>query len=144
MADMNMELHSRDQVWKAIGDVAKQQASTEARIGALETAVDSGFSQIQNTLQNLVQRQSMPFPIWNLVSAIGVLSIILGGYATLITQPLYTAANRHYVAIEDIQHEDSEAAIKVARLEAQVEALERELRNIDQYGSRRWIEDDDQ
>ena len=140
MADMNMEMHSRDQVWKAIGDVAKQQASTEARLSALSTAVENGFAQLQSTLQSILHRQNLPFPIWNLVSAVGVLAVILGGYATLITQPLYATANRHYVAIEQLQ-EDNE---RIATLEAQVESLEKELRNVDKYGSRRWIEDDDE
>ena len=137
MADTSMELHSRDQVWKAIGDVAKQQASADARLSSLSTTVENGFTQLQHSVQELIRRQSIPFPIWNMVSAVGVLAVILGGYSTLISQPLYATTARHYQAIEELQKDRA----KIAALQAQIEDLEQDLRDVDRYGSRRWSKD---
>ena len=136
------ELHSRDQVWRAISDVSQQQAATEARIGALETAVETGFSTLQHAIERISIRQTEPFPVWNLISAVGVVAVILAGYATLITTPLDSRSLVNAQTLETLLQRQEELhmrdAQRIAALEIQVKELRGDLDDVDKWGSRRW------
>lgn len=135
-------LHSRDQIWRAISDVSQQQAATEARIGALETTVEAGFSRLNSTLEQQAARNNQPFPIWSLIGSLGVVAAILAGYVTLSTDPLHSRSANNNAALE--AHEAASAAFhlevaqRVATLEAQSKELRDDIDDVDKWGSRRW------
>ena len=110
------------------------------RIPALETAL----THLQQSVDRIVAQSSRPFPIWNIISSLGVLSLILAGYATLITQPIDVRSSLNRVDLD--HHEDYTGELhraqaeRIAALETYIQQLEKELRNVDHFGSRRWVE----
>lgn len=129
-------LHSRDQVWTSIAEVKQAQASTDARIGALETTVETGFSQLQSSISQLMI-QSRPAPTnWGVIVAaiMGVLALF-GGYSLLLNQPILQILDRHEQHLEMLHDVEQ----KQAAMDARLNSLEARIEDVDAHGSRRWV-----
>lgn len=146
MQDYDMTEHSRSDIWnrlaaqnEQITDIARSQAGTDARLVALETAVDHGFKSLSNDLSRIADKVNAPTPPPNymalIVLALGVLAAF-GGYSLLITDPIESQAARNERYINSMQTEHDQLHYMRGRLEA----LEERVRDIDNRGSRVWID----
>lgn len=144
MADIE---HSRNDIWnrlaaqnEQITDIARSQAGTDARLVALESAVDHGFKSLSQDLTRIADRVNQPTPPPNYLAlvmlALGVLAAF-GGYSLLITGPIEAQAQRNERIIYNIQQEHA----GVEYLRGKIDALEQQVRDIDNQGSRRWNHD---
>lgn len=167
MTDDNPEYKSGSQLWDrlnqqgdSISDLARAQAATEANLAALAQAVESGFNNINASLNRYAEREARPT---NWIGA-GILSAALIGsiltFVSLHTTPIRENLNKQYVSIQGLEtHRQRTAALEaemtlvlqeLRRLEdfraesnythGQVEELADRVDDIDNRGSRRWNE----
>ena len=133
----NRSLHSRDQVWGAISALSEKHAATDARIGALEASVNSGFSGLNSAVQRIEQRINQPAPRPNYIAWVGGMLAVLalfGGYSQLIVQPMQQQIAQNYERLDDNINQRE----RIAVLESKGEELQRRISDIDTHGSRRW------
>lgn len=144
--DQTMAEHTRKDIWdrlaaqnEQINAIAMSQASTDAKLHALEDAVERGFKTVGNGLARIADKVNAPSPPPNymalIVLVIGVLGAF-GGYSLLITDPIgqQTSTNRQY--IEKLYDDRTE----LAYLRGKLEGIEERIRDIDNRGSRIWSE----
>lgn len=133
--------HSRDDLWERINDQSNQigevrsaQSATDARLAALESAVDTGFRTLSSELRSIGERVNRPKdPNYGILAAIafGLLGMF-GGYALLITAPLKSAQDRHDEQITELETHRQRTSSNEARLDA----LDRQVQQIDEHGPR--------
>lgn len=127
---MEETYHSRDEIWKKINDqsetiseVRSGQAATDARLGALESAVDQGFRTLSSELRNISEKVHRPQAPPNysifVFLAIGLLGVF-GGYALLITNPLADLIQKNYEQVTQLEDHRQ----RTAALEGKVEFLQ--------------------
>jgi hypothetical protein len=134
--DVSKNIHSRDQVWSAISNVAQAQSATEARISALETTVDAGFSNLQQSIQQLAV-QTRPQPA-NIPAFVGIALAVLtlfGGYTALISFPLQKQIDRNESHLEELHETQGE----LAAVKAELKYMNEKINDVDAFGSRRWL-----
>lgn len=142
MIDNDMTEHTRSDIWnrlatqnEQITEIARSQAGTDARLVALESAVDHGFKTLSNDLGRIADRVNAPTPPPNYMAlimlGIGVLGAF-GGYSLLITQPIESQAARNERYISEMQDEHDE----IHYLRGKIEALESQVRSLELYGPR--------
>lgn len=171
MAD---ESRTRDDIWQRIdaqssqiGEIRSGQAATDARLGALESAVDAGFRTLSTELSGIAERVNRPAPPPNylgiVVVALGLLGMF-GSFTFLITGPHGTAIEKNYDRIAEVERQRERTAALEARVEfltdeartarqydlesayihGQADERGKRVEDIDTYGSRRWRSERDQ
>lgn len=138
--------HTRDEVWATINqqsgtiaDIKAGQAATDARLGALETAVETGFRTLAAEIHGLAER-SRPKETNYIGLFVGFVTVLglFGSFALLIAKPI--EADAHANRVESREHLSilREHGSRVSSLEAQIEMLNSRVEDIDNRGSRRW------
>ena len=123
----------------SISELARAQAATEANLAALAQSVQSGFDSINSSITRIVDRDSRPT---NWIGVGSLLFVVIGALITFValqTDPVRSKADQNAEHIDDIFARELADAEKRGEFEARIKALEEELRLVDQYGSRRWI-----
>lgn len=142
--DQIMAEHTRQDIWdrlatqtEQINKIATSQAGTDARLHALEGAVENGFKHLGSDLSRIADKVNTPSPPPNYMALIILVLGILGafgGYSLLITDPIdqQASANRQY--IQKLYDDRTE----LAYLRGKLDAIEERVRDIDNKGSRVW------
>ena len=157
---MDEQRTTRDDLWNRlsdhgaiIGEIRSDQAATNARLGALESAVESGFRSLGTELRSMAEAVHQPDDPPNymaLIMAVLAVLSLFGGYAFLITAPMQRSIERTELherelrlRINDIENQESrdlvETRERIAAAEARAQILKEEVRRIDDFGSRAWI-----
>ena len=142
----NHNEHSRDEVWAtinkqsgSIADIKAGQAATDARLGALETAVETGFRTLAAEIHGLAER-SRPKETNYIGLFVGFVTVLglFGSFALLIAKPI--AEDTEINRIEGRAHLDVllNHTERISAAEARQELIIQRIEDIDNRGSRRW------
>lgn len=129
-----------DQQGESIGDLARAQAATEANLAALAASVESGFNSINNSLSRIVDRDSRPT---NWLGVGSLLFVVIGSLITFValqTDPVRVRAMENATTLDKALERELVNAEYRGATNARLDALEDEIKKVDEYGSRRWIQ----
>lgn len=145
--------HSREDIWSrvdsqsdAIAEIRAGQSATDARLGALESAVSDGFRSLATEIHGLAERVNAPKPQPNAIAIMltGILGFVtvlamFGSFASLVASPIQKQVDSLKHDVERLEEFDREANY----IHGQRYALEQRVDDIDQHGSRRWVDRDE-
>lgn len=136
-----------DQHGSFIAELGRAQAATDASVSALAESVKSGFEGInenfarhERNLQRYDDQQNRPT---NWIGLGSLLIIVIGAlltFVTLQTDPVRITAMQNATELNAALERELAYARERGAIDARLTALEDEVRLIDQWGSRRWIE----
>jgi hypothetical protein len=122
-----------------ISELARSQAATEANLAALAQSVASGFDSINGSLNRIIERENRPT---NWIGLGSLLVVVVGGLLTFValqTDPVRIRATENTEELNAALDREIEYAEERGRMKAQIDYLDKEIRLIDEWGSRRWI-----
>lgn len=106
------------------------------------TALQTDISYIKEAVDGLARKHDKAFPWGPMISGAALLVMVLGGYTTLLTQPMQADidANRVHIFENDANDVEIHTDLidRVGRIEGRLDGAEDDIDRIDTYGSRRW------
>ena len=132
-----------DQQSDSISDIARAQSATEANLASLAKSVETGFDHIEASISRLVDQHNQPI---NWIGIGSLLIVVIGALLTFValqTDPVRIKAMENDGRIDQAFERELINAETRGQMQARIDQLEKEMRLIDQYGSRRWIADDE-
>lgn len=129
---------SNEQHWQRLSRVESDLDSLKPQVAGLQTDVQYIRSSIDQLVAHNLASDNRTYPWGALVSLLSVLVVVLGGYATMLTQPIAVRTAVNEASIEQLQSQQGQNQYHHGHLDAEMETLEQQVRDIDVYGSRRW------
>ena len=131
---------SNEQHWMRLSRVESDLDVLKPQVAGLQTDVQYIRSSIDQLIQHNARADSKQYPWGALVSLLSVFVVVLGGYATMLTQPIAIRTAVNETHIEELQQQQGDNQYNHGRLDAEVEDLNRWIEDVDKYGSRKWVE----
>lgn len=129
-----MATHTNQDNWDRVTRLEQDVAGLHVDVQYIRAAIDQ-----------LVQHNQRTIPWGAIVSLVSVVVIVLGGFSTMLTQPIASETMYNRAQIQENMQLDRDAHAEMleenAYLRGKMERLERQVDEIDIYGSRRWNKD---
>jgi len=162
----NVEQHDLDQVWENLTDLQKGQAETRQEVAGLNAALNALINEVKH-LASIVTRPQEKVN-WIGIGSLVVAMLICGGsYTNSVIRPLKETGEQNHLAlfkiVESMPNLYQEAgkqmavnahqAVDIADMKGRIHNIESKaseskadrlaiheaVRDIDRYGSRRWV-----
>ncbi len=124
--------------WQRLSRVESDLDVLKPQVAGLQTDVQYIRSSIDQLVAHNVATEGRTFPWGAIVSLVSVVVLILGGFATMLTQPIAQMTAYNQSQIERNQEESSDLEEQAAYLKGRVEEMSKKIDEIDIYGSRKW------
>ena len=117
-------------------DILKPQVSS------LQTDVQYIRTSIDQLVQRNVAHDNRAFPWGAIASALSIMILVLGGFATMLTTPIAarTTINEQHIDENVEQDNEKHAALSAenAYLRGRIDEISKQVEAIDEHGSRKW------
>ena len=131
---------SNQEHWQRLSRVESDLDVLKPQVAGLQTDVQYIRSSIDQLVAHNARAEGKTYPWGALVSLLSVLVVVLGGYATMLTQPISIRTAVNEANIEELQEKQGENQYNHGRLDAELNLLQQWVEDIDKYGSRKWVE----
>lgn len=117
MAGRRVAETEHDEHWQRLSRVEADLDVIKPEVSALKTDV----SYIRSSMEQLLSKQNQPVPWGTLVSGVMAIVVILGGYTTLITQPISSNVASNAKHVQELEKELDNRSFRFGTLDKGME-----------------------